>query len=128
MNIRNTLVLLISTVLVLMSCSIGCYAGSPNCVGAPSGQVYIFSSWDFQGDRYVYNISQGQTTLPDSFIHNVQSFTSGSEICFASCNPLETYQISAGQSHRNYAALENFGQRMNLIIPGNCSNLVCPSN
>ncbi|KAN0025009.1 hypothetical protein ACTFIV_009420 [Dictyostelium citrinum] len=124
MNINNKLVLLISVILVIMSCSI-CY-GSPNCVGAPSGQVYIFSSWDFQGDRYVYNISQGQTTLPDSLIHNVQSFTSGSDVCFASCNPLESYQISAGQSHRNYAALENFGQRMNLIVSGNCSNLVCP--
>ncbi|KAN0023274.1 hypothetical protein ACTFIU_011441 [Dictyostelium citrinum] len=126
MNIKNTLVLLISTFLVIMSCSI-CY-GSPNCVGAPSGQVYIFSSWDFQGDRYVYNISQGFTILPDSFIHNVQSFTSGSDVCFARCNPLETYQISAGQSHRNYAALQNFGQRMDSIIPGNCSKIVCPSN
>ncbi|KAK5578473.1 hypothetical protein RB653_008144 [Dictyostelium firmibasis] len=119
MNIRNSLILIISTVLVVMSSlSICSNASSPNCVGAPSGQVYLFTSWDFQGDRYVYNITQGVTTLPDSFKLNVQSFASGSDVCFATCNPLETYQITAGQSHRNYGALENFGKRMELILPG----------
>ncbi|KAK5578474.1 hypothetical protein RB653_008145 [Dictyostelium firmibasis] len=129
MNIRNSLILIISTFIVVVSLlSIGSNASTPNCIGAPSGQVYLFTSWDFQGDRYVYNITQGFTTIPDSLVNNVQSFTSGSDVCFVRCTPFEAYQITAGQSHRNYGALENFGKRMDSIIPGNCSNVVCPSN
>ncbi|KAN0029909.1 hypothetical protein ACTA71_008047 [Dictyostelium dimigraforme] len=128
MNIRNTLVLLISTLLGLILNSNSCHASvSPYCVGAPTGQVHLFTHWDFQGQRFIYNITQGQITLPIPFMHNVESFTSGSVVCFASCDPMESYEVDDGESHRNYAALTNFGQRMTIIVPGNCSNIICPS-
>ncbi|KAN0024970.1 hypothetical protein ACTFIV_009379 [Dictyostelium citrinum] len=124
MNIRNSLVLIISIIFVLSMIK-GGLTSDPTCVGAPDGQVFIFSSWDFQGERYVYNISQGYLSLPDGLRNNVQSFISGADVCFVKWYPSEQYQITAGESHRNYAALTNFGQRMDAIIPGNCSNIVC---
>ncbi|KAM9996231.1 hypothetical protein ACTFIY_002421 [Dictyostelium cf. discoideum] len=124
MNIRNSLVLIISTILLLSMIS-GSFSLDPTCVGAPDGQVYLFNSWDFKGERYVYNVSQGYLSLSDGFRGNVQSFISGADVCFVKWYPREQYQITAGESHRNYAALTNFGQRMDAIIPGNCSNIVC---
>ncbi|KAN0025033.1 hypothetical protein ACTFIV_009444 [Dictyostelium citrinum] len=124
MKIRNSLLFALSTVVLICGSSL-VGANDPSCVGAPDGQVYLFTSWDFQGERYVYNISQGYLSLPDKFHNNVQSFISGADVCFVKWYPIEQYQITSGESHRNYAALTNFGQRMDAIIPGNCTNIVC---
>ncbi|KAN0041489.1 hypothetical protein ACTFIV_004030 [Dictyostelium citrinum] len=122
MNIRNSLIFTILTTLSMIN---GILSLDPTCVGAPDGQVYLFTSWDFKGECHIYNISQGYLSLPDGFHNNVQSFISGADVCFVKWYPNEQYQITAGESHRNYAALTNFGQRMDAIIPGNCSNIIC---
>ncbi|KAF2074582.1 hypothetical protein CYY_004089 [Polysphondylium violaceum] len=88
--------------------------------------VKIFNSWDFGGDVFVYNSTDGYIQLPNEFMKKAESFQTGIDVCFIKFHPREQYQMKAGDYHRNYAALCNFGQRMDGLYAGNCEEIVCP--
>ncbi|KAN0029952.1 hypothetical protein ACTA71_008092 [Dictyostelium dimigraforme] len=91
----------------------------------------VYKTVDSLGQYYKIKINFWLITegilfpLPDSFRDNVQSYISVANVCFVKWYPGEQYQITSGESHRNYAALSNFGQRMDAIIPGNCLSIFC---
>ncbi|EGC36685.1 hypothetical protein DICPUDRAFT_77659 [Dictyostelium purpureum] len=88
--------------------------------------VKIFAHWDLNGSVFLYNKTDGYIQLPDEFRNNVQSFQSGIDVCFIKWYPREQVQIHAGDYHKNYAALTNFGQRMDGLYAGLCSDVICP--
>ncbi|KAF2070004.1 hypothetical protein CYY_008674 [Polysphondylium violaceum] len=88
--------------------------------------VKIFNHWDFEGDVFVYNATDGYVQLPNQFWKRAESFQSGIDACFVKFHPREQYQIKAGDYHRNYAALCNFGQRMDGLYAGSCTESICP--
>ncbi|EGC34302.1 hypothetical protein DICPUDRAFT_35246 [Dictyostelium purpureum] len=134
MNIKYTLVLVICAFLVsgLVDTSRGecsCSGSNKMNINDPSvitdKMVKIYGHWDFEGSQYLYNETDGYVQLPDEFRNNVQSFQSGIDVCFIKWYPKEQYQIKAGEYHKNYAALNNFGQRMDGLYAGTCSDTIC---
>ncbi|EGC29609.1 hypothetical protein DICPUDRAFT_51178 [Dictyostelium purpureum] len=126
MFVKYSLVLIICTLLLsaFSGMATGSYGNDPSVIHDPI--VKIYGHWDFEGSLYVYNKTDGYVQLPDEFRNNVQSFQSGIDVCFIKWYPREQYQIKAGDYHKNYAALTNFGQRMDGLYAGSCSDAICP--
>ncbi|KAN0031392.1 hypothetical protein ACTFIV_005256 [Dictyostelium citrinum] len=83
-------------------------------------QVIFFTHSNFQGEKFIYNISMGYVELPNKFHNNVGSFISGTNVCFIKWDPLQQHQIYTHRINKDYFSNNKFGSRIDGVYNGLC--------